>query len=311
MDPRDDYEAKRTALKIEINDEPFFGPFIVRNGRKGKVSDHYQHTGYSLSIATAARKVDAWILESAGWSRHRDYVVPRGQVGFSFDYFQGDLIRLVNLVDHIVALRKKPIDVQQLVLDLEPIFGKVWGAPLKVNALKCLAPEYNITGLATAPAKAQQKSIVMRVVWIYPNSRKQRSISNYLPVGTLKFPIEPDDRLGKGHFDRPYFRNGLFWRLGECITAEHRTDAWHMLSDAGRSEILTLRQSKLEGGHERTKRHTRKLQFITEHPELWNSPRELAILLREKGFFSQKTNLSNLIHQVEWHILRIKSDAMK
>jgi len=195
------------------------------------------------------------------------------------------------------------------VLDLELIFSRVTGAPLKINAFKCFVAEYSEAGLAATPAKAQQKSIVVRVVWIYPTFRQARSIKHYLPVGTIKFPIEPDGQIGKGHFERPYYRNGLFWRLGECVSAEHRADAWKILSDVGKNEILTLCKSKQAGGHPRTKQHARKIQFIAEHRELWDAPRELVRLLLENGFFSRKSNLASLVSQVESHIARMKAAA--
>lgn len=287
------------ALRTEINDDPFFGPFVRTNGRHGAAGSGMEHTGYSISATTATHTLDAWIIRPSGhWWPERALAVPFSQIGFSFSYFQKPYVSLLHLLDHLVAMRTRPIDVPNLVLALGPVLSATRGAPLKRNCRDCLLPAYRDQGFAVAPAKLQRSSVVMRIVWVYPEFRETRAIGNYLPVGTLKFPLDGAGNLDHGIFDLPP-QNHLLARLGRCMSDVHRANAWQILSEEGRNELLELLRSKRDGGHPRTKQLVERQRFVTDQEPLWNHPRQLALLLRDKGFYSAKTPITQLVYQTE------------
>jgi hypothetical protein len=72
----------------------------------------------------------------------------------------------------------------------------------------------------------------------------------------------------------------------------------NLLSEVGKAELNTAIASRANGGHERTKRHLERVQFIRNHREHWNDPNELARIMKARGLYSPKTDTS----QISWAI---------
>jgi hypothetical protein len=285
MNPVEEFETRHAALKAELNDEPFFGPFVVRNGRTGRVDGNLIHTGYSIEATTAERKMAAWILREDSWHfGERSFVVSKEQLGFPFFYFHSDYVRLVDLLESLVGLRTREIDCLQLVTDLAPVWSGVRASPLKRNALDCLLSDYGSQGFAVAPAKLQRSCAVMRIVWVYPQHRQAKSITHYLPVGSLKFPLKPDGSFDTGVMEGGHHHRFL-WRLGLRIAREHGERASSMLTEVGQEELKALLAAKRNGGHPRTKERQRRIQFVAERAHLWDEPEKLALLIRESKLY--------------------------
>lgn len=311
MDAQEDFQARLNELKKEVNDEPFFGPYIVGDGHPKPVAERVTDTGFALQVVTADRKIDAAILHvgDSYWFHPRQLVVSRAQIDFPFFYLQGDVIPLFDLLDALVGIRKRQFDLFQLILDLEPVLRNYRSAPLKRNGSECLIPKYREMGFAGAPVKLQKESAVMRVVWLFPADRGTGCPTCYLPVGTIKFPLTETGEYGPGQFLASDW-NKFFRCLPRYFESHHTRDAMSMLSPTGRKEFETALRSRKENGHPRTHQHQLRLRFIRSHPEHWSQPLVLGKMLQQEGLYSSKANGAELEWRVRTLIENVKRESI-
>ncbi len=183
-------------------------------------------------------------------------------------------------------------------LDKEDYFSR--RAPLKGNALEMLRSEYGRIGIAAAPIKRQPKTLFVRLVWVYPEHRKERPLIYYIPFATVSFPVLAQaDEHPQPATIQPIRHSKIWPQLIPYFNLEHFKNAWDLFSDAGKAEILTALQAPFNGGHPRTLAYKRRLERLKELRHLWDKPREIAALFQTEGLYSQKMPLGQLEGQVK------------
>lgn len=304
-----DIQDSWTSLMSELESDVFLGPYINKSGESGEYSPHLAHTGLCLVVATAHKKIDVPILRhgTSLWWRADDYVVPFDGVGLSFSHIPGNgrtidghaMLRFFHVLGTIVGRRKtKPKEVFSLLDALEPLLENSGGASLKTNALSTLLPKYSKLGFATAPPKLQKTSLAVRIVWVYPKFRTPRAIANYLPVGTATFPLRPDYSFGTGRIEFPWY-NETASGLRLLFSDEDLADPISAFTEAGKAELQLPIESRLSGGHQRTKLNNRRVEIIRKMKAAGYNAKAIVLKLREDGLYSSKVPISQQLYQVE------------
>lgn len=175
-------------------------------------------------------------------------------------------------------------------------------SPLKGNALAMLREEYGNIGLATAQIKQQAKKWAVRLVWVYPEHRKDRPIVYYIPFATVSFPaLEAADGTIQPATIQPIHYSKLWPQLIPYFNLEHFKNAWDLFSDEGKAEVLVALRSPFNGGHPRTLLHKRRIERLKELPHLWDKPLELVDMFRREGLISPKTSRE----YAKWRLLAL------
>jgi hypothetical protein len=289
------------SVMAELASEIFFGPYIHKHGSSCAFSANLKHTGFRLEVATASKKIDVPILyhRQSVWWRASDYLIPLDGVEFSFGCYPSHhrnvdgipVLGFFHVLNTILGHRNaKTSEVLSVLGALEPLLEHSGGTPLKKNALLTLIPQYSGVGFAT--------SLVARFVWIYPKFRGTKSVSNYLPVGTAKFPLAADGRFEKGRIEFPWY-NETACQLKRFFTARHVQNAAEAFSPDGLTELQLPIRSRQAGGHERTKLMTRRLQIVREMKRTGQTPTAIVIRLRDDGLYSRRVPMSQQVSQVQ------------
>lgn len=172
-------------------------------------------------------------------------------------------------------------------------------SPLRNNAFAFMRAGYASLGLAATPIKTLKKSIVIRIVWVYPKYRKEKRIRHYLAVGSVSFPLEVpcEDKIPNGKFRKAYYSE-ISSQMIEYIDQNHLSAPENLFSELGKKEIVAALCAPFSGGHPRTLARKKRLRRIAELKDLRNRPQKIVDLLRSEGLYSKKVPG----YQQLWHV---------
>ncbi len=205
----------------------------------------------------------------------------------------------------------KPIIHPDAVIGHRKPPGFQWGrecdptaSPLKENALRTLRPEFSSFGFGTGPVQRRKTFLRIPIHWIYKANRDNNPYCYYKPVAAVSVPC---DDLGEE------------WKFAYTSTCEWLEnfgqffdlflELWQpdeLFSDEGLAEIRRFSRSVQTGkrcvGSDKLIRH----EFVTRHPELWDSPLELLAQLRKYKLYKETTPVSQALEHLQLVIDRAR-----
>ena len=288
------------------------GPFITATGQTGIVVDGFVDTGFCIEFSgddyglslPLFRQVQPWRPRTATFD---DYYLCGEHLQFNVqsdpyhvvDTEFGRFIRLGCMLSSLYRfneVRRSLFKVLEEFAGCLPVKAErltrriVGGSTMVVAGLQQAG--FEVIGLTS-----YGRSINVQIGWVLSGDRADRKSKRCFYATTIHFNPQPDRTLNWGRWQLPA-ETSLGFVLSQMVVSITGSQPLKALSPAGQQaalkrfkwtkvSLLTVKQLKKA-----------KLNFIVEHPELHQQPKELARAMKNDGLWTSITELHTIIKQI-------------
>lgn len=287
------------------------GPHLARNGHQGFVIPELEHTGWSLEFAGGELGLNLPIYRvSRDWRRGKtefsDYLIDPTGLPFAPDCFQfqvttlsaGVFVSLDSVAGAIYRQEKASRLLPKFLEELrEHLPINACSTKRRVDGASLIHPKFAAEGFEVIDFFAYGRSLSVEIGWVFPQDRKNPDCLLNLFAARVEFRPKPNRTLGEGKWMLP-MPVTLSYQLAKVLKSLHRGRPVGILSERGKE--VALEQFKWTRVSLLTVKEARqaRIDFVRQHPELWNKPQELAKALLAAELYSKTTAPYNIRKQL-------------
>ena len=284
---------------------------FVRSDWGESLPPKLEHTGWRMELSgdlfhaglEIYRKLEPWNKASA---RLQDYLVRADGLPWSVNYLPSDELKteagtFLRLDCALASLYRKHDVIRPLtsflveLRDCLPLQEEV--RHRHNDGAGLVAPEVREAGFQVGSFFVYGTSLTVNFVWVCPQDRSQRDAQWCLHAASIEFRPTPDRKLGKGKWVLP-METTVMHLLGKQLRSLLRGSSERWLSAKGVEAALSEFKYTKATFLTREQLVTARIEFVRQHPELHDRPRELARALLKEGYWSDTTQLSMITKQV-------------
>ena len=171
--------------------------------------------------------------------------------------------------------------------------------PLFPNAKPRCAfkPQLTELGFYLVELSSYSRRITASVAWYCPQDRQCIEAAPYFCAGAMEFRPRPDKTLNNGKWLEPV-PGHLILMLRNIMRKACPGTPLNLLSEEGKGIILDgFNWTALARMSTKEARQAR-VSFAKKHPELLESPKELALAMRKAQLYSETTSMGNIVEHL-------------
>ena len=284
---------------------------FVRSEQVNPVVPEIKHMGWRLELSgdkfhaglEIYRKQESW---NTGAATFYEYVVRADGLPWSVSYLPhdhltneaGTFLRLTCVLaslyrNHDVARSLTSFlgELREcLPLEKDVRFRREAGATL-------VAPNVWEAGFEVGGSFVYGTGLTMDFVWVFPQDRRNPDCPLCIHAASIEFRPTPAKSLGKAKWLMP-METTVMYLLGKQLRSLLRGSPERWLSAKGVETALSEFKWTKATLLTRDQLRAARIEFVRQHPELHDQPRELARALLKEGYWSDTTQLSMITKQV-------------
>ena len=288
------------------------GPFISATGQTGIVVDGFVDTGFCIEFSgddyglslPLFRQVQPWRPRTATFDdyylcgEHLQFNVQRDPYHVVDTEF-GLFIRLGCVLSSLYRfneVRRSLFKVLEEFAGCLPVKAERLARRI-VGGSMMLAAGLQQAGFEVIDVSSYGRSLHVQIGWVLAEDRDNAVAKRSFYATTIHFNPQPDRTLNGGRWHLPA-ETSLGFVLSQMVVSITGSQPLKALSPAGQQaalkrfkwtkvSLLTVKQLKKA-----------KLNFIVEHPELHQQPKELARAMKNDGLWTSITELHTIIKQI-------------
>jgi len=293
------------------------GPMFTRSNGLLVLSNSIEHTGWRLELAGDELAAHLEVYRKKDPARTgefwlSDYYVPVDHLPFTVAYRPIDVANLetgmfLRLETVLASLYRKHDVARPLtsllteMRDCLPIQDFVWKR--RTDGASLVSPVLRAAGFEITNLFCYGTGLTVSFGWVFPQDRSNSVSKAMIHAAAVEFRPRPNRTLGPGKWGMP-LDTSLMYLMGKQLVSLVRRKPERCLSEKGVEVALQEFKWTKVSLLTREELTRARLEFIREHPELHDKPREMARALLAAELWSDTTQLSVVTKQVPKLILQ-------
>lgn len=310
----EEHIERYNRVVAELSDPTLTGPDIVRRSDTFAVRDDLLDTGYRFELRSQHLGMSARILRKKVWraSPLWDLFLDTDEVTYSFFAYPYDvpslngtpLIRLSSALAEVYTHSQSAHDVLRPIEQCAPLVTRDQGYSALPSATRdCLLPTLTSLGFTIMKVSPQRDCLRVRFAWLLPSDRDRNTPTMYLPAGTMRLRSQGKDLFATSEW-LPKSMDRISGLLQDRLASAIQEQPSGAFSERGRARISDIHSWESGTPSPRKLAHLKRIEFISQHHELWAHPKKLTEALFVARLYSNSTSryqvessLGNLIEE--------------